>query len=46
VGSCSAAIGAACYRLPMDEMAYEKLVIWGVIDETDDEGNINEVGHC
>lgn len=42
VGSCSAAISAACHRSSADAMAYMKPVMWGVVDE----GGGNEIGHC
>jgi hypothetical protein len=41
VGSCSAAISAACHRLSEDSMAHLKPVKWGVV-----EGNRGRVGHC
>lgn len=39
VGSCSAAISAACHPASKDCNAAEKPVMWGVLDG-------NEVGHC
>jgi hypothetical protein len=44
VGSCSAAISAACHRSSMDSMAHLKPVMWGV---TEKGGHaMEEVGHC
>jgi len=43
VGSCSAAISAACHKQSVDTMAYVKPVMWGVVD--DDDGG-SEIGHC
>jgi hypothetical protein len=47
VGSCSAAISAACHRPSVDAMAHMRPVMWGVMDADDDEeGRGSEVGHC
>ena len=46
VGSCSAAISAACHRPSADAMAYVRPVMWGVMGADTDEGRGNEVGHC
>jgi len=44
VGSCSAAISAACHRSSVDSMAYLKPVMWGVTEKA---GHATEeVGHC
>jgi len=40
VGSCSAAISAACHRPSEDSMARLKPVMWGAV------GGDNGVGHC
>lgn len=42
VGSCSAAISAACHRMPGDIDSSWRPVKWGVVDG-DNEGDI---GHC
>jgi len=46
VGSCSAAISAACHRPSVDAMAYARPVMWGVMDADADNGGGGEVGHC
>lgn len=46
VGSCSAAISAACHRPCVDAMAYVRPVMWGVMDADGDGGMGSEVGHC
>jgi hypothetical protein len=46
VGSCSAAISAACHRPSVDAMAYARPVMWGVMDADEDAGRGSEVGHC
>jgi hypothetical protein len=46
VGSCSAAISAACHGPSADALAYLKPVMWGVMDADADEGWGSEVGHC
>jgi hypothetical protein len=46
VGSCSAAISAACHRPSVDTMAYVRPVVWGVIDMDENECRGSEVGHC
>jgi hypothetical protein len=46
VGSCSAAISAACHRPSVDAVAYVRPVMWGVMDADTDEGRGSEVGHC
>jgi hypothetical protein len=46
VGSCSAAISAACHRPGVDAMAYARSVMWGVMDGDEDGGMGSEVGHC
>lgn len=43
VGSCSAAISAACHRPPWDDNAALKPVKWGVVPEM---GDPSGVGHC
>jgi hypothetical protein len=42
VGSCSAAISAACHRPADDEDAALEAVKWGVVEREDTGG----VGHC
>ena len=46
VGSCSAAISAACHRPGVDAMAYSRSVMWGVMDGDENGGMGSEVGHC
>jgi hypothetical protein len=46
VGSCSAAISAACHRPNVDNMAYGRPVMWGVLAPDMDENGGGEVGHC
>jgi hypothetical protein len=46
VGSCSAAISAACHRPSADTMAYERPVMWGVVDEANVWQGASGVGHC
>ncbi len=46
VGSCSAAISAACHRPSVDAMAYARPVMWGVMDADENDGRGSEVGHC
>lgn len=43
VGSCSAAISAACHKLPHDTDAQLNTIMWGVVDPG---GSGEEVGHC
>jgi hypothetical protein len=43
VGSCSAAISAACHRPMEDSTAYLKAVMWGVVK---DNQNGDQIGHC
>ncbi len=42
VGSCSAAISAACWRPSEDEGVERKGIMWGVVGSKDEQG----IGHC
>ena len=46
VGSCSAAISAACYSLKVDVNASAKRVKWGVVADIDPNDLDNRAGHC
>ena len=47
VGSCSAAISAACHTVEGEDIkASEKRLAWGVCEVSEEKENDDEVGHC